>query len=132
MAAVCLRSWKRRPLRAASRQARLQAVRQSAMGRSGSMRPFSQAGKTKCSGLRSGEREAHKSRAAHAGRVSGTGLPLPALLSPTLRTRSPNGFGALYDGLENVAGLFVRADGRGWLAVLPAEDFLRLLKAHRQ
>ena len=46
--------------------------------------------------------------------------------------RQRNGFGALYDGLENVAGLFVRADGRGWLAVLPAEDFLRLLKANRQ
>ncbi len=42
--------------------------------------------------------------------------------------RSRDGFRALYDGLEHVAGLFVRADGREWLAVLPAEEYLRLLR----
>lgn len=42
--------------------------------------------------------------------------------------RSRDGFRALYDGLANVAGMFVRADGREWLAVLPAEALLRLLK----
>jgi hypothetical protein len=39
--------------------------------------------------------------------------------------RSRDGFGALYDALEHVAGLFVRADGRGWLVVVRAEDYLR-------
>ncbi len=38
-----------------------------------------------------------------------------------------DGFQVLYDGLEHVAGLFVRSDGREWLAVLPAEQYLRLL-----
>ena len=60
----CLKSWKRKPSRPASRQALLQAVRRLAMGRSGAIRPFSQAGKTKWSGLRPGKREAHISRAA--------------------------------------------------------------------
>lgn len=42
--------------------------------------------------------------------------------------RSRDGFRAPYDGLANVAGLFVRSDGREWLAVLPAEALLQLLK----
>lgn len=42
--------------------------------------------------------------------------------------RRSNGFGELYEGLANVAGLFVRSDGRDWLAVVPAEDYLRLLR----
>jgi hypothetical protein len=42
--------------------------------------------------------------------------------------RQRDGFGALYDGLSDVAGLFIRADGCPWLAVLPAEEYLRLLK----
>ena len=41
--------------------------------------------------------------------------------------RSRHGFGALYDGVANVTGLFVRADGREWLAVVHATEFLRLL-----
>lgn len=42
--------------------------------------------------------------------------------------RRSNGFGELYDGVANVAGLFVRSDGRDWIAVVPAEALLRLLK----
>lgn len=42
--------------------------------------------------------------------------------------RQRDGFGALYDGLSNVAGLLVRADGCPWLVVLAAEDYLRLLR----
>jgi hypothetical protein len=42
--------------------------------------------------------------------------------------RSRDGFGPLYEALSNVAGLFVRTDGREWLAVLPAETLLQLLK----
>ena len=34
--------------------------------------------------------------------------------------RSRDGFQTLYDGLRDVAGLFVRSDARKWLAVLPA------------
>lgn len=41
--------------------------------------------------------------------------------------RSRDGFGPLYEALSNVAGLFVRADGREWLAVLRAEDYLKML-----
>lgn len=43
--------------------------------------------------------------------------------------QSRDGFGALCDGLRDVAGLFVRADGHGWLVVLRAEDYLRALTA---
>lgn len=46
--------------------------------------------------------------------------------------RSRDGFGALYDALEHVAGLFVRADGRGWLVVLRAEDYLQMLAADKK
>ena len=42
--------------------------------------------------------------------------------------RRRNGFGELYEGLANVAGLFVRTDGREWLAVVPAKEYLRLLQ----
>lgn len=35
--------------------------------------------------------------------------------------RLRNGFQGLYDGLEHVSGLFLRADGRGWLAVCVQE-----------
>lgn len=42
--------------------------------------------------------------------------------------RQRDGFGALHDGLSDVAGLFVRSDGCRWLVVLAAEDYLRLLK----
>ena len=42
--------------------------------------------------------------------------------------RQRQGFGALYDALANVAGLFVRADGREWLVVLRAEDYLKLFR----
>ena len=42
--------------------------------------------------------------------------------------RSRDSFGALYEGLCDVAGLFVRADGCPWLVVLPAAEFLRLLR----
>jgi len=67
------------------------AVLQFAMGRAGSKWPFSQAGKTKSSGLRFGNREAHMSSAAQAGSVGGTGRPLPAsvLVWPTTSTRFP-------------------------------------------
>ena len=41
---------------------------------------------------------------------------------------SGDGFGYLYDGLEAVEFLFVRADRRPWLAVVRAEKLLRLLK----
>jgi len=41
--------------------------------------------------------------------------------------RRRDGFGELYEGLADVAGLFVRADGREWLAVVPAEKYLRML-----
>lgn len=39
------------------------------------------------------------------------------------------GFAALYAGLEGVAGLFVRENGREWLAVIPAETYLALLRS---
>ncbi len=42
--------------------------------------------------------------------------------------REHNGFGKLYVGLENVAGLFLRADAREWLAVVPASHYFDLLK----
>ena len=41
---------------------------------------------------------------------------------------SGDGFGYLYDGLQAVEFLFVRADRREWLAVVHAEKLLRLLK----
>jgi hypothetical protein len=41
--------------------------------------------------------------------------------------RSCDGFQQLYDGLAHVAGLFIRADGPPWLAVLPATRLLELL-----
>lgn len=41
--------------------------------------------------------------------------------------RQRDGFGALYDGLKNVTGLFLRSDGRVWLAVVPASDYFELL-----
>ena len=40
--------------------------------------------------------------------------------------RSRDGFRALYEGLRDVAGLFVRSDGHEWLAVVRAEDYLGL------
>lgn len=40
--------------------------------------------------------------------------------------RRRGGFSVLYDGLENVAGLFLRSDGREWLVVIRAEDYLKL------
>jgi Holliday junction resolvase len=38
-----------------------------------------------------------------------------------------NGYKAVYDALEEVEIAFLRADGRPWLAVLPAERLLALL-----
>jgi len=89
VAAVCRRSWKRKPARSAWPQARLQAERQFSMGRSGSIAPFAHAGNTKCSEARPGKREAHTLSAAHAGWISGMGRRLPAsvLLWLTLKTR---------------------------------------------
>ncbi len=37
------------------------------------------------------------------------------------------GFRTLYRNLEHVHGLFLRDDDQNWLAVIRAEDFLRLL-----
>ena len=43
------------------------------------------------------------------------------------------GFRALYNALDGVEIAFVRADRREWLAVLPAEALLRLIKlGHEQ
>lgn len=39
-----------------------------------------------------------------------------------------DGFRVLYEALDGVDMAFVRADRREWLAVLPAEALLRLLK----
>lgn len=39
-----------------------------------------------------------------------------------------SGFTPLYEGLEGVAGLFVRQNGGQWLVVLDAQDFLSYLK----
>lgn len=41
------------------------------------------------------------------------------------------GFAALYAALEGVAGVFVRENGKQWLAVIPAEDYLSYLKVAR-
>lgn len=41
--------------------------------------------------------------------------------------RSRDGFRTLYRELEYVAGLFLRADSRQWLAVVPAERLLALV-----
>ncbi len=38
------------------------------------------------------------------------------------------GFGVLYGALANVDAAFVRADGKRWLAVLPAETLLAMLR----
>lgn len=43
--------------------------------------------------------------------------------------RSRSGWKALYDGLADVQGMFVRSDRGCWLVVLQAQDYLRLLKA---
>jgi hypothetical protein len=45
---------------------------------------------------------------------------------------SADGFGALYDGLDGVELLLVRADRRPWLAVLPASHLFDLLKRASQ
>ncbi len=45
--------------------------------------------------------------------------------------RSRDGFGTLYDGLEHVAGLFMRADGKPWIVVPRAKDYLRLLRGQQ-
>ena len=45
--------------------------------------------------------------------------------------RRRNGFADLYDGLTNVAGLFIRGDGCEWLVVLRARDYLPMLKLNR-
>jgi hypothetical protein len=39
------------------------------------------------------------------------------------------GFGTLYQGLRDVAGLFLRADGHDWLVVIPAGQYFELLLA---
>jgi hypothetical protein len=97
VAAVCLKSWKRRPPKPASRRARLQAVRQWTIGRSGS--PVLTRRKDKMLGLLSGKRTAHTSRVARAGWVSGTGLPLPAsVLRPSPGRRKVESCGY---GIEN-------------------------------
>jgi hypothetical protein len=46
--------------------------------------------------------------------------------------RSRDGYRALYDGLQDVAGLFVRADSREWLTVVRAADYLKLLRNSAQ
>lgn len=42
--------------------------------------------------------------------------------------RLAGGLGKLYGAVANVTGAFVRADGQTWLAVVPAELFLRMLE----
>lgn len=37
-------------------------------------------------------------------------------------------FKFLYDSLKGVHGTFLRGDNQSWLALLPAEEFLKLLK----
>lgn len=37
-------------------------------------------------------------------------------------------FKFLYEAMEGVNGVFLRGDGQAWLAVVPAEEFLALLK----
>jgi len=49
--------------------------------------------------------------------------------SPTQVKRSRNGYQKLYRELEHVAGLFLRADGRGWIVALDGKRFLELLAA---
>lgn len=39
-----------------------------------------------------------------------------------------NGFRTLYEALEGVDLAFLRADRRSWIAVLPADEYLRLLR----
>ncbi len=39
---------------------------------------------------------------------------------------NPGNVSPLDDPLPDAAGLFVRADGREWLVVVPAEEYLRL------
>jgi len=48
---------------------------------------------------------------------------------PYQAKRRHQGFAELYEGLEHVAGLFIRADGREWLVCLRAEDYLKLVAA---
>lgn len=74
----------------------------------------------------SAERMWHTAQSANAAEracdVRISGLPFQV-------KRQRNGFGALYDALDSVAGQLVRADGREWLTVLRTEDYLRLLLA---
>lgn len=46
---------------------------------------------------------------------------------PAQVKRVASGFSKLYDGLSNVELLFVREDGKPWLAVLDAEKLLAML-----
>jgi hypothetical protein len=47
--------------------------------------------------------------------------------------RRASGFKFLYDSLQNVTGSFVRQDNAKWLAVVPAELFLRMFEYfHRE
>ena len=41
-----------------------------------------------------------------------------------------DGFRQLYAGLESVDTLFVRSDRHEWIAALPADQFLELLRPH--
>ena len=52
-----------------------------------------------------------------------------------LRTQvklTASGFKKVYDALAGVDCAFVREDHKGWLVVLRAEDFLRMLRADRE
>jgi hypothetical protein len=42
--------------------------------------------------------------------------------------RRGGGYAALYGAVAEVSGAFIRSDNRDWLAVVPAEFFLRLLE----
>jgi hypothetical protein len=82
-----------------------------------------------------GEREI-VALAQTAGLVAGRMWPLAQSPDPAERRcdvriegrsyqvkRRRDGFGALYDGLHDVAGVFLRADGKDWFAVIPAADY---------
>lgn len=51
---------------------------------------------------------------------------IPYLGRCEVKIRS-NGFKQLYDWLSNNAGLFVRADRRPWIVIMPAQDFKAII-----
>ncbi len=59
----------------------------------------------------------------HCG--NGEGLPVQVKLRQ-------DGLSPLYEALDGVKVAFVRSNRRGWLAVLRADDFLKLLAGQRK